>query len=219
MVEFIRHQKDLSSALHFPKYLEGSWRENKTTLDGLAGLNIRYSPLRRRGHGRWHHLRCLTKGWSQWSSSSDVGGTVFALHNGMLSLNDASYLVDTDSIFFYGRCRVNHERQGAKMLRIQRIILLRNPSWIQFGVKEQCISLLSQKASTCTEDGFRCKLCHQPVDTFSLTRLDTDSIENSSARAGKEFSVGVAALANPPSASLPPFRHRPGWLTLRLQLQ
>jgi hypothetical protein len=194
----------LESCSAFPKYLEGLLEENKTTLDRLAGL----VPPAIRHYGveamvADAYLRASQKGMESADlllPDGKLGGTVFALHNGMLSPEWlASYLVDTDSNFFMDDVRAKAMNAKERMLRIfSTHHSFENPSWIQFGVKSNVFLFLSQKASTAEEGWLQiANYVTNRLIRFINERLDTDSIGKQFKLEQVEFSVGVAALANP----------------------
>lgn len=189
----------------FPAYLQELLVEKKTTLDKLAGLKV--PSIRHYGVEAMveeAYARSTQEGMENQDlplPDGTLGGTVFAMHNGLLSAQwVASYLVDTDNNFFMEDVRAKAMNDKERMLRVFSVDHTHDkPTWMQFGEATNVYLYLSQRAST-AEEGWLL-ISNYVVNlliTFINKNLDLDN-------KGKEFklesvedyNVGVASVANP----------------------
>jgi hypothetical protein len=132
-------------------------------------------------------------------SDGTLGGTVFAMHNGMLSAEWlAAYLVDTDNNLFMDDVRAKTLNDKERRLRIFSMDhTFEKPSWLQFGVKKNVYLYLSQKASAAEEGWMK-------IATYTINLLIqyiNKKLHVSLYRQYKlepvEYTVGVVNLSNP----------------------
>jgi hypothetical protein len=194
----------LECCSEFPTYLEDLLIQKRTTLDKLAGLK---EPTNR--HYDVEAMvedafsRATKKGMEKADlklSDGSLGGTVFAMHNGMLSAQwVASYLVDTDNNFFMEDVRAKIMNAKERMLRIfSTDHTFKNPTWLQFGSKEKIYLYLSQRASTAEEGWLTIAnyVINLLIDFINL-RLDADDKGKEFKLERVDYTVGVASIANP----------------------
>jgi hypothetical protein len=188
----------------FPAYLEELLIEKRTTLDKLAGLK---EPTSRHYDVEAMVEDAYSRATKQGMEKADLklsdgtlGGTVFAMHNGMLSAQwVASYLVDTDNNFFMEDVRAKIMNAKERMLRIfSTDHTFHNPTWLQFGSHEKIYLYLSQRASTAEEGWLTIAnyVINLLIDYINH-RLDADDKGKEFRLERVDYTVGVASIANP----------------------
>jgi hypothetical protein len=194
----------LECCSEFPTYLEDLLMQKRTTLDKLAGLK---EPTNRHydveAMVEDAYSRATKKGMEKADlelSDGSLGGTVFAMHNGMLSAQwVASYLVDTDNNLFMEDVRAKIMNAKERMLRIfSTDHTFHNPTWLQFGSQEKIYLYLSQRASTAEEGWLTIAnyVINLLIDYINL-RLDADDKGKEFKLERVDYTVGVASIANP----------------------
>jgi hypothetical protein len=195
----------LQCCSEFPAHLNGVLQSKNTTLDQLAGSSV--------PHTRHYGVEAMvqdaydkgaTKCGMEWHDlplpDKTLGGTVFAMHNGMLSAQwIASYLVDTDNNFFMKDVRAKLLNEKERMLRVFSIDHTHDkPSWMQFGEKKKIFLYLSQRASA-AEEGWL-KIANYVINLlieYINNKLATDMKGKDYRLEPVEYTVGVSSIANP----------------------
>ena len=194
----------LKCCSEFPAYLQRLLDDRATTLDKLAGLkapSIRHYGVEAMVEDAYS--RSINSGMESKDlplPDGTLGGTVFAMHNGMLSAQwVASYLVDTDNNFFMDDVRAKAMNDKERMLRVFSTDHTHHkPTWLQFGDAASVHLYLSQRASA-AEEGWLV-IANYVINlliSYINKQLELDNKGKEFKLEGVEYTAGVASVANP----------------------
>jgi hypothetical protein len=197
----------LKACSEFPAHLDNMMKEENTTLDKLAGVVPAQRYLEVEAIVADMYCRANNTGMESADlplEDGTLGGTVFAMHNGMLSAEwVASYLVDTDNNAFMKDHRAEKQSNKSRLLRVYSTNHSHGePNWLQFGETSGVYLFLSQRASAAEEGWLKIGsyVINLLIEMINK-KLDVEGFHpNANKRYMLEkvvYDMGVANLAHP----------------------